>query len=136
MNVITSLGSNNLNITPFLPSNQIPGPFRPIPQDKNQLRDLNALEETDEVNAIGANPNIQKGYISKPMQYTPDTNFKEEYIQLLPTLDSVTEIEQPTTIKHQLFPIIGIDEKIKDFTTSKPTRKSTFGTGLQFNENR
>lgn len=121
------------SITPFLPSNQLPGPFRPITGDiKSHEQIYN--DDTDhtnlktqqyptagqnqehtqrQFNSIPSYRKLQKDLISKPIKYTAYLNPSEQYIQLLSTTtETMIKSNEPSQIKqYSLFPIIYETEK-------------------------
>lgn len=143
------------SITPFLPSNQVPGPFRPIAGNNNQLQvyngDINQTVAVGQLqhyvhqqsNAIQAYRKLQKDHTSKPIKYTAYTNSNQQYIQLLPTTtESVIKGNHPAQFKqYYQYPLIyGTNMKSQGYAThgSEDTTllKTNSGSNVNFNDNK
>lgn len=130
------------SITPFLPSNQVPGPFRPVAVDKNQLQ----FHDDDFDQSIGLAQTyrkLQKDYMPKPIKYTAYLNTNQQYIQLLPTsTESVIASNQPARFNpyYQLPTTYDTDTKVQDYAThgTRDTSllKMNGGVNVKFNNNR
>lgn len=104
------------NITPFLASNQVPGPFRPITVNKNQLQIYDGEnDQTDDESEPQQHMQRQSNLIqafrelqSKPIQYTNHLNSKQQYMQVPPaTTESRIKSDQHNQLKQYYeFPIL------------------------------
>lgn len=135
------------SITPFLPSNQVPGPFRPVAVDKNQLQFHNgdvdqSIGVAQQQQYIQTYRESQKDYMSKPVKYTAYLNTNQQYIQLLQTsTESTVESNQPAHIPYYQFPTTyDTDTKVQDYAThgtgDTSLLKTNGGLNVKFNNNR
>lgn len=147
-----SLRESVPSITPFLPSNQVPGPFRPVTVNKNQFQMYNGdIDQMIDVgqqqqymqqqsNAIQAYRKLQKHYVSKPIKYTAYLNSNQQYIQLLPTTtESVIKSDDSAGFKQYYeFPkIYGPSVKSQEgYANYGSVDTSSVKTNVKFNENK
>lgn len=135
------------SITPFLPSNQVPGPFRPI-ANINQLQSINQTVTVDQQqhqpsNAIQAYRKLRKDYMSKPIKYTAYLNSNEHYIQLLPTTtEPMIKSNQPSQLEqyYQIPIIYGTNVKSQEYVThgtvDSSLLKTNTGSNVKPNNNK
>lgn len=138
------------NITPFLASNQVPGPFRPIALNKNQLQIYNGdIDQADDVsepqqylqrqsNSIQSFRELQ----SKPIKYATHLNSNQQYMQVVPAkIESTIKSSQHDQLKQYYeLPIHGTDVKTYEYVThGSPVTsalKTHSGLNAEFNNHK
>lgn len=127
----------------------MPGPFRPITINKNQLQIYDG--ETDQTDDEGEpqeymqrqSHSIQafRELQSKPIQYTSHLNSKQQYMQVLPaTTESMIKSDQHNQLKQYYeFPILhGNIVKSHEYAThgSVDVLKTNGGNNAEFNNHK
>ncbi|XP_031640677.1 uncharacterized protein LOC116352314 [Contarinia nasturtii] len=108
---------NGENLTPFLPSNQVPGPFRPIISPKNYTHDFpNTLNRPNRIKYSNKSPVLKE---SIPLAVTNTHQLRpESHIQAYYVASSTSSTEQPITNN-------GIDDNsVQQVYLIKPILKS------------